>query len=159
MTAPEPLSAQEQQTWHAFLQAHAALMRRLESDLTEQTGLTLGGYEVLAHVSQAPGQRLAVGELCAVANLSLSGVSRLVDKLQAEGFASRQRDDHDLRVVRVVLTDAGLERLRGAYPSHLASVRRHFVDRFDSGDLCELERMLGRLMPGSDADASRAPTR
>jgi DNA-binding MarR family transcriptional regulator len=56
-------------------------------------------------------------------------VTRLVDKLETDGLVERTSCPSDARGAFAQLTDAGLEALRRAYPTHLASVRRHVFDR------------------------------
>jgi hypothetical protein len=44
-----------------------------------------------------------------------------------------------------VLTDAGLARLERAWPTHLASVRRHVFDHLHGIDLAQAARALQRF--------------
>ena len=39
--------------WSSLLQAHATLMRRLEVDLAQETGLALADFDVLAQLANA----------------------------------------------------------------------------------------------------------
>lgn len=124
----EPLTSPQLRAWYALLQGHARLIRRLARELADETGLTLDVYEILAFLSAAEGRRLPVGALCDVVNLSLSGVSRLVDKLEAGGMVRRERRTDDARVVDVVLTDGGMRALEAAYPVHVRGVRQYFAE-------------------------------
>ncbi len=146
MAPVQPLSGPQLRAWRALLRGHAALVRRLERELAEETGLTLDAYEILAHLSQAPGRRMPVGRLCEVVNLSLSGVSRLVDKVARGGLVTRERRSDDARVVDVVLTDAGLAALEAAYPVHLRGVREHFVDRLSAEQLETLAEAMQAVL-------------
>ncbi|WP_440105120.1 hypothetical protein [Streptosporangium sp. H16] len=49
---------------------------------------------------------------------------------------------YDARGWSAVLTAAGLARLERAWPSNLASVRRHFLDHLEGVDLARLARAL-----------------
>src|SRR5260370_27108566 len=71
---------------------------------------------------------MRMSELAAAAALSDSAMTRIVDRLASDGLVERVRFDQDTRVVLAVLTDAGLRRLRHAYPTHLAGVRRYVID-------------------------------
>jgi DNA-binding MarR family transcriptional regulator len=123
-----PLDATEMSAWHALIRAHSRVVRRLEAELEAEHGLTLPAYEVLAHLSEAPEQRLRMTELATHAILTPSGLTRLVDRLAREGFVERQRCGADARVVYAVLTPLGMSRLVAAYPTHLRGVREHFLD-------------------------------
>src|SRR5947209_6451315 len=44
------------EAWDSFLRAHATLMRRLEVDLAQATGLALADFDVLAQLARAGGE-------------------------------------------------------------------------------------------------------
>ncbi|TMB55581.1 MAG: DUF885 domain-containing protein [Chloroflexi bacterium] len=66
--------------WQSLLRAHATLMRQLESDLEQQTGLALADYDVLAQLAIADGE-LRMTELANRALISRSGMTRRVARL------------------------------------------------------------------------------
>lgn len=140
-----PLDGREMAAWHALIHAHAKVVRHLEAELESEQGLTLPAYEVLAHLSEAPGERLRMSELATFAVLTPSGLTRLVDKLVRDGLVERARCSADARVVYAVLTPAGRQRLEAAYPTHLRGVRQHLVDRLEPRHLDALAEALGPL--------------
>lgn len=150
MTSPgvrsvQPLDQREMAAWHALLRGHAAVVRVLEAELEAEQRLSLPAYEVLSHLSDAPDNRLRMSDLAACAVLTPSGLTRLVDKLSRDGLVERAKCSADARVVYAVLTDAGRERLTAAYPAHLRSVRRHYVDRLTPEQLDAVAEALGGL--------------
>ncbi len=146
MTGPRPLDRREMAAWHGMLRAHAALVRTLTAELEAEQGMSLPAYEVLAHLSEAPGRRIRMTELASCALLSPSGLTRLVDKLARDGLVCRERCGQDARVVYAVLTDQGCSRLQQAYPTHLRGVREHVIDRLDRGDLDVLAAAMRQLL-------------
>lgn len=128
--------------WRAFLRAHAHVVRELERELTDDQQLALTDYDVLVQLSAAEERRLRMSELADRLLLSRSGVTRLIDRLVADGLVERVTCDTDKRGQWASLTDAGYERLRGASPTHLRGVAAHFLDRLSADDLAVLERML-----------------
>jgi DNA-binding MarR family transcriptional regulator len=66
---------------------------------------------------------------------SKSRLSHHVGRLEAEGLVRRESCPNDRRGMFAVLTPAGRRRLQRAAPDHVASVRRHFVDRLDRAQL------------------------
>ena len=142
---PTPLDECEMAAWHALIRSHARVVRRLEAELEAEQGLTLQAYEVLAHLSEAPERRLRMSDLAALVVISPSGLTRLVDKLAADGLVERQRCSTDARVVYASLTTDGLDRLRAAYPTHLRGVRQHLIDRLEREHLSALVDALGPL--------------
>jgi DNA-binding MarR family transcriptional regulator len=128
-----------------MLRAYASVLRRLETELATEQGLSLPSYEVLVALSEAPERSLRMTELSSAALLSPSGVTRLVDKLQREGLVRRRRCASDARVIYCELTDAGLARLVQAYPTHLRGVRQHLVDKLNRDDLQGIATSMSKL--------------
>ena len=145
MTTAQPLQPPEMAAWHALVRGFATVARSLEGELEAEHGLSLAGYDVLAHLSAAPGRRIRMTDLADCALLSRSGLTRLVDRLGRAGLVVRERCEADGRVVYAVLTDAGCRRLQQAYPTHLRGVRRHLVDLLDQDDLDAITAAMGKL--------------
>jgi hypothetical protein len=59
------------------------------------------------------------------------------------------RSSCDGRGLNAVLTEAGLDRLRRAWPTHLASVRRHVMDHLGGLDLPAVTAALQCLASGT----------
>ena len=106
------LNDEELRAWQTFLRAHHVVTDTLDDELSREQDLPLGSYEVLLHLSEAPGHALRMSELADQVMLSRSGVSRLVDRLVSEGLVERHTCQSDGRGVYAGLTDAGMRRLR-----------------------------------------------
>ena len=132
--------------WRSLLQAHATLMRQLETDLEKETGLTLADFDVLAQLADAGGE-LRMTELAARALISRSGMTRRVARLVEEGLVRRANADADARGVVVALTDAGVARLTETAPVHLRGVAKLFVAQLDDQELAVLETRPGQGHP------------
>ena len=130
--------------WVALLKSYATLMRALESDLEEKTGLALADFDVLAQLAQAGGE-LRMTELAALALISRSGMTRRVSRLADEGLVRRANAAGDARGVVVALTDAGTARLQETVPVHLRGIRKLFVEQLDDQELEVLERALAKV--------------
>jgi DNA-binding MarR family transcriptional regulator len=131
--------------WRALLQAHATLMRRLDTDLREHTGLRLADFDVLAQLAGAGGE-LRMTELAARTLLSRSGLTRRIARLVDEGLVRRANAAGDGRGVLVALTEAGIARLTETLPVHLQGVSQLFVERLDDQELAVLESALGKVI-------------
>ena len=131
--------------WLSLLQAHATLLRRLESDLERETGLALADFDVLAQLAGAGGE-LRMTELAARALISRSGMTRRVTRLVEEGLVRRADADADGRGVVVTLTDAGVARLAETAPVHARGISKLFVAQLDDQELAILERALGKVI-------------
>lgn len=134
------------ETWRSFLVAHAQIRRQLERELQAEQSLGLGEYEVLLLLARATDRQLRMSELADRLVLSRSGVTRLVDRLEAEALVERTSCDTDRRGSWATLTDAGHARLRRAAPTHLRGVGEHFLDRIPPAELDALQRTLDRVL-------------
>jgi DNA-binding MarR family transcriptional regulator len=149
---PVPLTAEEEAFLRAFARAILTVPRAFDADLLREQRMSLSEYSALMHLSEAPGRRLRMSDLAGAGALSLSGMTRIVNRLEGQGLVDRERSCSDGRGWNAVLTDAGLERLRQAWPTHLASVRRHVFDHLNDADSPAFTAALQRFA----ADTQRA---
>jgi DNA-binding MarR family transcriptional regulator len=113
--------------WRSFLTAHAALINKIERELLEAEVVPLSWYDVLFALYDAPGQRLRMNELASAIVLSRSGLTRLVDRLEAEGLLTRERSASDRRGAFAVLTEKGVAAMREAWPVYAKGIDEHFA--------------------------------
>jgi DNA-binding MarR family transcriptional regulator len=131
--------------WRAFLEAHAHITELLEQELQAEHHLSLPWYDVLVQLNEVPDRRLRMTELAAAVLLSKSGLTRLVDRMLSAGLVDREADPGDRRGIYVCLTDAGLQRLREAAPTHLRGIQEHFGSRLSIDEASTIADALGRL--------------
>src|SRR3954471_16536681 len=113
--------------WRAFVRAHAHVSRRMDEDLRAEHGLSLQEYVALLFLAEAPERRLRMGRLADSLTLSKSGATRLIDRLADSGLLARVKCSSDLRGAEAALTEAGLNRLRKAAPTHLRGIAEYFL--------------------------------
>ncbi|MCX4909104.1 MarR family winged helix-turn-helix transcriptional regulator [Streptomyces sp. NBC_00878] len=140
-----PLSPHEEALLRELGRVMTVLPRVFDADMMREKRMPLSEYMTLMHLSEAPDRRMRMSELAAAANLSLSGMTRIVTRLENQGLTERTRCDEDARGLNAVLTDAGLARLEEAWPAHLASARRHVFDHLEGTDLTQLIHALRRI--------------
>ncbi|MDE3070567.1 MAG: MarR family transcriptional regulator, partial [Acidobacteriota bacterium] len=109
--------------------------------------LPLRAYEVLHYLEEMPGGRMRMSDLADQAQLSRSGLTRLVDRLERDGLLVRCSCEHDARGAYACLTEVGGGRLREARDTHRAVVREQFLSRFSERELCALTEMWNRIAP------------
>ena len=139
------LKPAEERAWRAFLDAQAALLRQLETELLKSDDMTLAEFDVLVQLKMAPGTRLRMTELSERVRLSRSGLTRLVDRLARAGLVKRGSCAGDRRGTFAILTPAGASRLRRARPVHLQGVREHFGKRLSAAQLAAVAEALEPL--------------
>src|SRR5256886_7941434 len=133
------------EAWRSLLEAHATLMRRLDTDLERETGLALADFDVLAQLAEANGE-LRMTELADRALISRSGMSRRVARLADQGLVHRDKADTDGRGVVVALTEAGIARLAQTAPVHARGISTLFVAQLDDQELALLDRALNKVI-------------
>lgn len=151
-TAPTTESAvsldeRELRAWRGLLRAHAALTKALDAQLEAEHGLPLSSYEVLLHLTHSPEGRMRMCNLAESVVLSRSGLTRLVDRLEREGYLRREPCADDARGSYAVVTDAGREKLASSRATHLGGVRELFLDHFSEDELETLAAAWDRLLP------------
>ncbi|HVD66296.1 MAG TPA: MarR family transcriptional regulator [Gaiellaceae bacterium] len=130
-----------------MLRAHAAATRLLNAELQAENGLSINDYEALYLLSRAEGHRLKRVDLSRSLALTPSGVTRLLEGLEADGLVERTVCPSDLRVAYAELTDAGAAKLEAASCGHVGSIRELFEEHFAEDEIDELSELLGRF-PG-----------
>ncbi|HXP37976.1 MAG TPA: MarR family transcriptional regulator [Solirubrobacteraceae bacterium] len=138
-----------QHAWRGLLRAHACLAKRLDAALEQAHSLPLSSYEVLDRLEDASGGRMRMCDLAEQAQLSRSGLTRLVDRLEREQLLERCSCEQDARGSFACLTASGRERLQEARVTHLAVVREQFFSRFSQDELALLADMCQRVAPCS----------
>ena len=103
-------------------------------------------YDALIQLSLAPNGRMQMFELAEAVHLSRSGPTRLVARMECQGLLERHRGDHDPRQVFACITGPGLERLAETTPTHLAGVRRRFLERLSQSQLEQLAVVWNQLL-------------
>jgi DNA-binding MarR family transcriptional regulator len=141
------LTEGELRAWRGLLRAHGCLAKRLDAELERAHRLPMTSYEVLNHLQDASAERMRMCDLADQAQLSRSGLTRLVDRLERDGLLERCSCDHDARGSYACLTETGRERLEAARVTHLAVVREHFFSHFTESELTDLADMWERIAP------------
>ena len=130
--------------WRGLMRVHAAIVKELDAELDARHGLPLSSYEVLRALRKAPGGRLRMAELAENVLLSRSGMTRLIDRLEREGFVTRSTCDKDGRGCYAVLTAEGAAAAERARATHIAVVRDRFLRHFSEEEMGELASLLAR---------------
>ncbi|MDP9483288.1 MAG: MarR family transcriptional regulator [Chloroflexota bacterium] len=144
---PRPLTARDPRLapWRAFLTAHALVSRRLDDDLRAEHRMTLAEYAALLQLAESPDRRLRMNQLADGIVLSRSGVTRLIDRLEADGLVARKHCASDGRGAEAELTDQGLSRLRQASRTHLRGIEAYFLGTVQPVDLEAIERSCAAI--------------
>ena len=153
---PRWLSQDQQQVWRAYLNAVSRINEHLDAAL-RAFDLDLGEYEIMVHLSEAPGRELRMSELADKVRQSRSRLTHTVTRMEYKGLVARGACPGDRRGVMASLTDAGWELLVKAAPYHVESVREILVDPICAEDFKALGRAMQAVVDASPC-AVRQPT-
>ena len=122
------LTPAEMRAWRAYIETTTHLRAAFEADLAPH-GLTLGDYEVLVILSEAPNGQVRMCDLSDSLGLSPSGLTRRLDGLVKASYVQRAQCTNDRRVTFASITPAGVKAFHAAVEDHVHSVRMHLIDR------------------------------
>jgi len=132
--------------WRAVLNTQAVVTRRADESLAAAGLPPLSWYDVLWALYRAPRRTLRMGELAEnVVTISRSGLTRLVDRVEAAGLLRRQASAADRRGTEVVLTNEGAAMLRRMWPVYAAEIRRTFVDVLSDREAAAVRDALSQV--------------
>jgi DNA-binding MarR family transcriptional regulator len=124
-------------------------MGRFARDLADED-LTLGEFDVLVHLAWARDGvlplRALVASMVTGYQLSRSGLTRLLDRMERDGRIERTLESTDRRRFDVAITDRGRKVFDRVWPGHLDGIRRYFSEPLTDGDAMVLRRVLAKLI-------------
>ena len=150
MAAKSRISEEQLAAWRAFLRAHSTMLRRISRDLEEAELPPLPWYDVLAALRDAPERRLRQVEIAEQVLLSHSGLSRLLDRIEAKGLVRRTACATDRRSLHIELTADGERMLEEMWPVYGRGIAQDFLPALGSNP-CEVRQMLESI--GRECDA------
>lgn len=142
------LSPEEDVAWRSYRQMKGLLDLAISRDLAADSGLSDADYDVLSNLSELEERRGRVRDLAARMLWSPSRLSHHLARMQDRGLVARIEADGDARGMEVTLTDEGWEVLVAAAPSHVASVRRHFMDVMTPEQITVLAELAVAVLAG-----------
>jgi DNA-binding MarR family transcriptional regulator len=149
------LSDAEQHCWRSFLTACQSMFGAIDAQLMRDSELPHGYYEILVHLSEAPGRELRMTQLARASTYSKSRLSHAVAKLSERGWVDRRDCPTDRRGQIARLTDAGFAVLEAAAPGHVEQVRRSLIDPLTPEQLVQLGEISRAILAASRADKTR----
>ena len=159
--AAEP--SEQLHAWSALVAVYQSVLHDVVRTLEGEAGLDSGVFSALAHLARAePAGRMRLSELHELMHprYSQPGLSRLVQRMEADGLVERRVDPDDGRAAVVVMTRAGRARFTRADAVYAAALREHFGQHVTATQARALEAALapisrGRAIPGAGSRTVR----
>ncbi|MEV5477391.1 MarR family transcriptional regulator [Streptomyces sp. NPDC052207] len=151
------LNPTEKAVWLGFLATHLHLLRHLDKELVDAERISMSSFEVLLTLAEAPEGRVRMKDIAASLLISRSGLTRIVDDLERQGFVERQKCETDARGFDAVLTEVGRKAYRRARKVHLTNLRREFLDKLSEDQLKALRDIWDTVGFSEPSVAGRSP--
>jgi DNA-binding MarR family transcriptional regulator len=135
-------------------------MGRFAHDLSEE-GLAIEEFDVLVHLAWAKEGQLPLRELVASMvsgyQLSRSGLTRLLDRMERDGLVKRSLSRVDRRQFDVAITARARGIFDGVWPGHVDGIRRYFSEPLSDADVTTLRRILTKLVRANEPSVAPSP--
>lgn len=131
--------------WIALMRAGRAVLGAIEADMKAAGLPPLAWYDVLLELRRAGSAGLRASDLESRMLLAQYNVSRLVDRLEANGLLTRTVDPDDRRARILRTTPAGDALLARMWPVYAAAIQRHVGRHLSDEEAARLASMLGKL--------------
>jgi DNA-binding MarR family transcriptional regulator len=159
--SPQPeIPAARMTAWRSLLSAQAALVSRVEKALAAEDLPPLSWYDVLSALHRDPQHAMRPRDLGCGVTISRSGMTRLLDRIEAAGLVERKLCDTDRRGQLVVLTEAGERMLGEMQPVYASELEAGFAGILSDEEAETLSGLLARVQdaaaPGIATPASSA---
>lgn len=108
-------------------------------------GLTPTVFNAMRILVQGPKEGMRIGQVGEGLIQSVPDITRLLDRMERDGFVVRSRDLEDRRAVTVRLTQEGRRKCETLYPA-VAKMHREQLSHMSDRDLKALARLLEKAI-------------
>jgi len=140
------LNPQQLEAWRLLLTSHAHLVGKIDAALSEVNQIPLNWYDVLIELYEAPARKLRMSDLAERVLLTRSGLTRLVDRLEKQGYLQREIDPEDRRGFYAVITSEGIEVMRQAWPIYEDGIYQNFAIHLTDEEAALLANVFSRIL-------------
>jgi DNA-binding MarR family transcriptional regulator len=132
-----------------LMRAQQAVLSRIEKALKEAGLPPLSWYDVLLELKRQESGRATPGHLQGTMLLEQYNLSRLLDRMQAEGLIRRVPCPDDRRRQFVEITEDGRALQRRMWPVYGAAIQAQVGAKLTDAQAEQLAALLGMLTPAS----------
>lgn len=150
MPSTNPIDDRLITTFGRLVEAYSRLERQLGTAMKAGAGLPHVWFEVLIRLARSEDGQLTMTALADEIALTTSGVTRLIDRIEAAGYVERRPCPTDRRIAYAAITEAGRTVLDRAATVHARNLRGIFT-AFNDADLATLDDLLDRLRKAATA--------
>jgi MarR family 2-MHQ and catechol resistance regulon transcriptional repressor len=140
-----------------FAESFTGLRSLVDRRLVQECGLSLQWFVLLLRLARSPDQRLRMSDLADQTNLTPSGLTRAIDRLEEAGLVERVACPSDRRGAFAALTSKGLERVTAALEPHLRALDDTFINLLTDEEQRQLAGILRKIRDHVNPGAARPP--
>ena len=126
--AERAISAEQELGWRRYYRMQTQLLRVLNRELTQETGLSEADYEVLITLLESADQTLRARDIRAALIWEKSRLSHQLRRMEERGLLRRDDCVEDARGAMVIMTAAGREVIQQAGCARLRAVNDHLIE-------------------------------
>ena len=155
------MSDEQLDAWSALVAVYQSVLHDVVRALEDEAGLDSGVFSALAYLARAePAGRMRLSELHERMHprYSQPGLSRLVQRMEADGWVERRPDPDDGRASVLALTRTGRARFNRADAVYSAAVSEHFGRHLSRAQARSLAAALAPVAEGRAVDAPGSRT-
>jgi DNA-binding MarR family transcriptional regulator len=141
MTVTSTLDDQRLTAVGLLMEVHQGLTAKFAPTLAEH-GLSENDFEILLRLGRTRGGQLRMSDLAAQTNLTTSGITRVVDRLERTGLVVRQSCDTDRRGTWATITSTGLATVEDAVADHVRDIERWYTGPLGADQMAALTSAL-----------------
>jgi DNA-binding MarR family transcriptional regulator len=138
--------------WIALNRAQQTALLKIERAFRDAKLPPYPWYDFLWELDRAGESGLRPFEIEGRILVAQSNISRLIDRLVAQGYVERRPCEEDGRGQRVVITPAGREMRKRMWPVYARAISAAVGDRFSEREAATLATLLTRVASAAGAD-------
>lgn len=149
----EKLSDIQVKAWARLVWASQATVEAIENDLKVAGLPPLDWYDILLELERSERGELRPKELAAETLFTRYNVTRLVNRMEAEGLVTRGAHPDDGRGAVVRITRQGRAMRKKIWPVYEEAIEKHFASKLSDEEAQTLANLLATLIrgtPGAD---------
>lgn len=132
-----------------LLQAADDFRAGLSGEFSAVHGISVNEFLMLLHLDRSAADRLSRVDLAKRMHVSASTITRMAAPMEKIGLVGRDLDQRDARLVFVVITETGKQKLAEALATFSNRANYLFSDRWDNDEIDQFSAMLCRLIAGT----------
>lgn len=140
------------ETWTLFHRLQLHLVEAMEKEFIQAGLIPYRSYDVLVALLYAPQHQLRLSDLADQVLLSRSGLTRMVDRLEREGYLKRLKSAEDGRGIYAQLTEAGNAAVQKTWPTYKTQVEQLFTNPLSASERQTVRNLCNRLLGSAAPD-------